>query len=247
LAALLTGVSIGLWLDIALRKREAISALPRSTSSELLQNAEPGMLDYIVEGLQSIQDIARIFSALTKPAENIAATMERHQRRFFATNDPQKRLKLAAKLSLKLNEFSQQMKAYIPQISDATKRIQVNCLPVIEETPILNLSDLNSLLEFAGTLKMNFESSSGTAQAVSGTKNAVQNIVGISRDLNVSAQVISDTAEALHVEIIKYAQVCEGLFLAATNRAEAVLKVLSNPDEPPSTPPPPDTVEKKPQ
>jgi hypothetical protein len=246
LAAALTGLTAGLWSDVALRKREAIWALSNIAPNELLLKAAPGQLDYIVEGLEGINDITKIFTALAKHTEQIATTMEKYNRRFSRVTDPHKRRKLAAALSLKLNAFAEKIGGYAPQISDATKRTQVNCHAVIEGTPILNLGTLNSLLDFGKTLQVNITSAERSALVMGESLVAVQSIVGISRDLNFSSQLISDKTEALRIEIKTYAAVCEGLLSAANTRAEVALKALTNPPETPLSPQQSDTAEKTP-
>ncbi|MCW5686593.1 MAG: hypothetical protein KIT85_19535 [Pseudolabrys sp.] len=236
IAALLTGLTIGLWLDVALRKREAKSLLINAPSNELALKAEPGRLDNIIEGLESVEDITRIFRALAKDTNQMATIMMRSQRRILSTHDYKKRRKHATALSLKLNEFSEKIATYAPQISDATKRIHLNYLAVIEKAPVTDMSDLNSLFELAEMLKNNIASSNGTVLAMDETRNSIHAINGITRELNVSAQLISATVDALQAEVKAYTAVCDSLYSVATTRAETISTAFSNPLECPSSP-----------
>lgn len=246
ISACLTGLTVGLWADVALRRWEALRAVGRS-AIEPLPAAEPGQLDFIVEGMQSFHDIKIIFGDLTHHTTQIVRTMEHYNRRRRSVSDPHKSRKLASKLALQLSAFSKNLRRYAPQVADAAKRTHVNCLAVINGTPILDVSGLNSLLGFMQTLQAMAVSTAQSAELMRETMDNIQGITGVSRDLNAAAQLLTTATEDLRTEVQAFGYVCEQLLAVATARAEAVSNALANPAEFPSPPPPVNTSTGTPQ
>ena len=237
--AFLAGLVVGLWTDKILRRREAAGdpdAVLRS-----LPIGEPGQLDYIIEGLESLQDITRIFNEMARTVQRNTRMMARYEIILRFVQNFWWRRKIAARVASKLNKYSKTMNIYIPLIADVTKRAHVNCLAVIENTPIHSDAELMHLLGFAGALQGMAETSANAVIGIEQTVQVASFLFGISREMNASITLFTATLNGLGAETRSYGNVCNDLLKAANARAAAVAKMLSNPIEDQLLQSPPDT------
>jgi hypothetical protein len=150
-AAFLTGFAAGLWTDFGLRRQEAALAID-ATPPRLALSGQPGHLDYVVEGVQSFNDVTTIFRSASRDTKNITQTIALYSWILKFVNNFAWKRKFTSRLAAKLIRFSEKMSDYAPRIAEVRKRTHENCLALIECTPILNQATLDALVQFANAL-----------------------------------------------------------------------------------------------
>ena len=186
----IVGVTGGLWADNILRRLERKKLETMSADSDAPAESM-GKLDYIVNGLQSLSDITNIQKTMTKLAISLTRAMTRYTFLINYITNPRIRRTLAARLAKKLSGFATLMRGSAQGMKRAAQMIEESCVPLVEETEIATEADAIALLQFRSVVLSMIEALSAMAVSVSGTQTAVQSLMGISRDMNRAAALLS--------------------------------------------------------
>jgi hypothetical protein len=228
IVAFLCGLTIGLWADYLMRRREASATLLAIPESSIgAPSPAPGMLDFIIEGMEAVDEITRIFVRSGKDATRMQKAMKRYQFLIgFVQQNMRLRRRVTGAFASKLNNFSSNTREHARQLNDAVSRVRNNHIAFIEAVRIVTVADFEALQRFNRQLTANIDTNATMIATIEGTRDLAVHLMGVSRELNAAGNSFSEAIIQFLSELRTYDEVIEQVNQAAIRKMADAEQVL---------------------
>lgn len=174
------------------------------------------LLDYLVDGIQAIEDVTLIFNGLTKSTTKLGKSIAQHTRRANTKNFEKRRL-IVSRMAADLDSYSEQVDEYVEIFRVLSPRLLEYTSQFIERGPKIAKENY---LSFARTVGGNAKSAAVVIDQVSLSQKLSDSLRGITADLNAAVTRYDAAIARLLAEIGEYKKVCETLEEQTTRKAE---------------------------
>lgn len=220
-SAFLCGVSLGFYLDLIFRKYERLK-LPEGsgvTLSALSIDTPAGVLDFLADGLQALNDITKINQNMTKDTDAISKIIQRYKPRVEATTDFNRRRNLTRKLAGDFSAYSDKIENHAKNISKSGNLVEVNCGEYIKIVPIVTQADKDALIRFSVAQQGGLNATMQMVTTIRETRQSMMsNLFGVSRDLNVAINKVTGSYDRLISELNGYCEILKRIEEACSNK-----------------------------
>jgi len=168
---------IGWWKNRATREL-------RERYLEVPPNDDKGLLDFIVEGEQAVQDITKIMASIGKDTNRLRKQIPKYTRRLGRTKNSQKQLKIVATTANAMSTYAHRLDEYNPTLTLVTNILRDSYKHYIMEQNIDSDEDRKSLEEFIISLETGQAEIPTTLNVMSEFRDTTTALKGISGELN---------------------------------------------------------------
>ena len=186
------------------------------------QTIEKDMLDYLVEGIQAVDDITTTINASSKDTERFAKMLSRSARILPFITSLKLRRKCLSKVASNINRYSDKVQKTADFIGNATPAVRDNQIPYIERSRPSSPADVNALIKFAATAGSTANILPETLKSIEGMRHATLSIKGVSGELNAASSKLATVLEILMDRIKAFGATCEEVQAAAIKKLTEV-------------------------
>lgn len=219
-ATLLSGISIGFYIDIIFRKYERLKIFKENdtlTTFVIDPSTPAGVLDYLADGLQALDDIKTITEFMTKDTDSLTKLVNRYKIRIASSMGFDDRRNIARELANDFFLYSNKIKNNAGEFAKAAKSVESNCGEYIK---IAN-EDESAFSKFYTVNEEGIRSTTGMISELCQAQQHVKSaFTGISRDLNAAVNKLSGGYDHLISELNDYCSILTGLGSACQIRID---------------------------
>lgn len=179
--------------------------------TEMVEEEKPGWLDFMVEGEGSLQDITKHTQKMTDMSialsQKITARAAEYEsvKRSGVPGSSAKMLKVLKTLASDMIKYAENVEAELPGFHNAWESLEENTMNLIS-TININIADAKEREEITNVRSSTEKFQAALRQALDSqhsSRETVQQIKGVSKDLNYAVKRITRTIDKLIVELSK--------------------------------------------
>jgi hypothetical protein len=184
----------------------------------LSATAEKGYLDFYVDGLQAMTDLTNSVSGMAKHTGKFAKGLNKYAFRIRFISSAKWRRRYASRVANYINAYAERLQKTANFIASVTPVVAENQIPLIN-----NEADTKALQAFADASLATAENViPGTLESLSGMRQSVSSIKGISADLNAAGSRLDSVLGEYIDRTTGFSDVCKQLHACAILRIAQV-------------------------
>jgi hypothetical protein len=170
--------------------------------------AEREFLDFLVDGLQSFEDVTFIFNSLGALLNKLTKAVPRHTRRLMSAKAFEKQRKVVSEVAADLSSHSERFEEYIEVLRAITPTMFECTSNFIKRSQSPTKDDVAN---FTKAIEGNIDSCNASIQHITSHLGTLKSFMGISADLNAATARYVSINTLLVREITEYKAACEEL------------------------------------
>jgi hypothetical protein len=215
----MAGFVAGVWFDTILRRIEAArNARQLEKPPPRHAGAEPGLLDFMVEGQEALASFRKALQGFNSVATDAGHVMMRYAPLLSKQSDPRKMREMAATMASELEDQAAKFERHVGEMESANVLVRNNLAPMVAMFDTETTKGKSQLADFAKTVILTRDTVAGTAQSAVAAAGNVDTLQGSSRELNSASKRISAAIGAYHKQSTLFLMTCDGILHNAEER-----------------------------
>jgi hypothetical protein len=182
------------------------------------ENAEKDMLDFLVEGLQAIEDITKTLDSTTRDTVRFSKMLNRYRRVLPYITSFKLRRKILSRVASNINAYSRNLKRKAGLIGTAGPAVRDNQISYIERSVFSSPQDLLSLSSFAAVAGTTAQVVTSTIVKLEEMSEASVSIRGIIGDLNAASSGLVVVLDFFIGKVKDFSAMCEQIQTVAMKK-----------------------------
>jgi hypothetical protein len=192
--------------------------LRRSYLQQPSAGTEKGRLDYLVEGLQAMNDITNALSASNGDTTRIGNTVNRYAKLLPFISNPKLKRQLLSRLARHINYYCDKVQRTAEFIGAATPMVSENQIKYIEGSTIGSEREKPDLRAFIQAILVTGSTVPQTVNGFEGMRTAAGSVKGTTGDLNAASSRLYIVVGGLIDTINGFGAACEQMQKAANSK-----------------------------